>query len=372
MKICILSMQKVSNFGSVLQSYSLKKLLESLGHEVSFIDIESRAEDNELLDGKVEFYNEGDVKKGIRNKLKKIDKYAFIRLLNKNKNRTQEELFTSFQNNFLMVDPTDNQQTFDYCVIGSDEVFNCLTKSSWGFTSQLFGNVHQADKVITYAASCGATAFENVPEKVQAKIRESMARLQAISVRDENTYDFTKRFTKTKIEYNLDPVLVGDFTQEMSEARIPFKLPERYCVVYSYFNRIKEEREIHDIKEFCKKNNLKIICVGASQKWIKNYYPLNPFQLLKVFAGASFVITDTFHGTIFSVKYSKKFAVVLRPSNHKKLSDLVDRLGISRHLINSTDELQKAYDIVKDEKSLEALQKYARKKSIEYLKNNLI
>ena len=49
MKVCILSMQKVQNFGSLLQSYSLKKIIESLGHEVSFIDIEPIPEDDKLL-----------------------------------------------------------------------------------------------------------------------------------------------------------------------------------------------------------------------------------------------------------------------------------------------------------------------------------
>ena len=39
MKICILSMQKVNNYGSVLQAYSLKKNIENLGHTVDFIDI---------------------------------------------------------------------------------------------------------------------------------------------------------------------------------------------------------------------------------------------------------------------------------------------------------------------------------------------
>lgn len=51
MKVCILSMQKVPNMGSLLQSYSLKKILESMGHEVHFIDIEKRNSDDELLNG---------------------------------------------------------------------------------------------------------------------------------------------------------------------------------------------------------------------------------------------------------------------------------------------------------------------------------
>ena len=103
---------------------------------------------------------------------------------------------------------------------------------------------------------------------------------------------------------------------------------DSFCIVYSYYNRIHKKEEIDRIKSFCKKNKLEIVTVGAPQMWVKNHLVLTPFELLKVFKKASFVITDTFHGTIFSVRYSNKFAVLLRDSNKNKLFDLVCRLGI--------------------------------------------
>ena len=51
MRIGILSMQRIENFGSLLQAYALKKMLESFENEVSFIDIKYIEEDNELLNG---------------------------------------------------------------------------------------------------------------------------------------------------------------------------------------------------------------------------------------------------------------------------------------------------------------------------------
>ena len=49
---------------------------------------------------------------------------------------------------------------FDLVIIGSDEVFNATIPSSWGFTTQLFGDIDNANKVVSYAASCGSTTFE--------------------------------------------------------------------------------------------------------------------------------------------------------------------------------------------------------------------
>lgn len=104
MKICILSMQNVPNFGSLLQAYSLKKILETMGHTVSFIDIEKNPEDNSYVGESVQVYaNEGEKKQGFLSKVKKIDKYAFNRLAIKKLNRRQEDLFQQFRSENLKI-----------------------------------------------------------------------------------------------------------------------------------------------------------------------------------------------------------------------------------------------------------------------------
>ena len=53
----------------------------------------------------------------------------------------------------------------------------------------------------------------------------------------------------------------------------------------------------------------------------------NPFELLSYFCYADYIITDTFHGAVLSIKYSKQFAVWIRDSNKQKLGDLLERLN---------------------------------------------
>lgn len=356
MKICILSMQRVPNFGSLLQGYSLKKILESLGHDVSFIDIEIIPEDNALLtERKITFSEErGNCsKRYIISKLSKIDKYFWNRLYIKAKSNKQNEYFEKFRTDILNIKIEDNEMKYDICVIGSDEVFNCLEDSKWGFTSQLFGNVRQANKVITYAASCGSTNYEMLSKVVRNKIKDVFSDVKGFSVRDKNTMDFVSNLTDEKVYMHYDPVLVGDFTEEMSRVKTIHDLPYRYCVVYSYYNRIHREEEIQEIKRFCTINKLEIVTIGAPQMWVRKHLVLTPFEALVAFTKATFVITDTFHGTIFAAKFTDRFATMARPSNRNKLLDLVCKLDIKEHLVEKINEIDKVYEIINGKVKIE-------------------
>lgn len=372
MKVCILSMQRVPNFGSLLQSYALKSIMEKNGHSVEFIDIVPDDCDNDLLAGMHNvFYKEGERGGTFLSKLKKIDRYTLNRLRIKYRNHKQLELFEKFRVAELGIDQGANEKKYDLCVIGSDEVFNCLSGAAWGFASQLFGNVSQADRVITYAASCGATVYENVPVAAQQKIRETFRRVEVLSVRDKNTFDFVSKLTDKPIEQHLDPVLVYDFSEEVNRTSLPEDLPERYCVVYSYYNRFAERDDIDRIRAFCQNKGLELLTVGSPQKWIKNHLVLHPFEVFKVFQNAEFVITDTFHGTIFSAKYAKKFAVLIRDSNRNKLMDLVTRLGLHQHLISTTEDLERAYEKEAESTSVEDIFERERTRTNRYLRENI-
>ena len=368
MKIGILSMQNVNNFGSVLQSYSLMRLLKALGSDVSFIDVKAYADDDALLPNSCRLSINEAEKKGVIGKISKIDRYAINRFRIKHTSKKQDELFDEFREKYLEIEKRSEET--DLCIIGSDEVFNCLTPSPWGFTSQLFGNVPNASHVITYAASCGATSFEQLPRSVKNRITEVFSRVEGVSVRDKNTYEFIKNFTSNPIFEHLDPVLIGDFDGEVANAVLPEAFNTPYCLVYSYYNRFHKTEEIQKIKSFCKHRRLKIIAVGAPQMWINDYYPLTPFEALKAFAKASFVVTDTFHGTIFSYKYSKRFAIIVRDSNRNKLMDLIDRLKLGDHLTD-INCLENAFEVLHDAHSNKAFVEAERKKAECYLQRYL-
>lgn len=360
MKTGILSMQRVNNYGSLLQAYGLKKTIELLGSEVEFIDIKKNEYDYNLLNNKT--------KCEIKNKIKLkmiLDKSNFIKFHNEIIRRQLIYKCDEFRKKYLDIEKKSSH--YDICVIGSDEVFNCLNSGWWGYTSQLFGNVPEADKIITYAASCGATQYNHLPTDIRISIKKAMSGILGLSVRDENTYQFVKSFGIDNAVSNFDPVLIYNFDEEIKRVDLP-NVPKHYCIIYSYFYRFEKKEEKDAILSFCKKNKITPIALQGGQTWCKNFISCSPFECLKLFQNADFVITDTFHGTIFSVKYAKRFAVIIRESNYNKLNDLIRKLGIQKHLVNNISELETVYHLDKKQQSIENIINVERTRTLNYLR----
>lgn len=362
MKACILSMQMIDNYGSLLQSYGLKKIVESFGCEVEFLDIKKIEQDFNLLDSVVKKHSDESDEKTL---VEKIFSRSFFILA---KNKLVYKKFLAICKDFRIKNLNINKKSekYDLCIIGSDEVYNCLYSGWWGYTSQLFGNVPESDAIITYAASCGATKYENLPNAIKESIGNAFQNVRGFSVRDENTYEFVNHFGIKNISRHFDPVLIYDFDKEVEESELP-GLPKHYCVIYSYPYRFYKQDEISKILDFCNTHNLTPIAVQGGQTWCKEFIACNPFECLKVFQNADFVITDTFHGTIFSAKYANKFAVITRESNYNKLSDLIKRLGIESHLVDDLSQLKSVYSLEKEYESIKKVIETERSNTYKYL-----
>ena len=251
-------------------------------------------------------------------------------------------------------------------MIGSDEVFNCCQPSRWGFSSQLFG--HTEVPSITYAASCGYSSYPKTKELgLNDEIYEALSRMKAISVRDNNTAQFVEQLTGITPVQHLDPVLVYDWKKEIKQQK-RFK---DYILVYAYDNRINNETEIHAIKAFAKKHKKKLISFGVYQRWCDRNVMCTPFELLSYFDGADFVITDTFHGTVISIKRNKQFATIVRDSNKNKLSDLLTRFDLLDREITAADELESTITSPIDYTQVNEKISAESKRSLDYLKQNL-
>lgn len=329
MKIGILSMQKVPNYGSFLQALALKKQLERLsgGGDVYFIDIEEGTHP-------VPPAQSGSTPAKLMGKL---DKYALKRIENYLFTKRMDKIHAQDHITYLETEKKlADGDLFDLAVIGSDEVFNAGTPSRWGFTTQLFGEVKRAKQVVTYAASCGQTTKAVTDQYgMTDAIARAMRHLRSISVRDKGTYDLVYGITGRKAEMHVDPVFLADF-----DAYIP-KLPKRkpYLLVYAYVNRIQDENEIYHIQKFARDNGLEILSVGTQQRWCKHNIAANAFELLAYVKGASFIVTDTFHGAVFSIKYNKPFAAFIRESNQNKLGELLSHFGLADRSLTSCEEL---------------------------------
>src|SRR5699024_10095082 len=114
---------------------------------------------------------------------------------------------------------------------------------------------------------------------------------------------------------------------------------------YAYRNRLNN-KEKTAIINFAKKKNKKIIGLGGYQDFVDEYINATPFELLAYVKNADYVITDTFHGTIFSIISHRKFVSFIRKSkdgsygNQEKMEDLLQRFNLIHRAIYSPEEIE--------------------------------
>lgn len=354
MKVGIMSMQRIVNYGSFLQSYALSNIIKELGHEVEFVDF------------KIEpCISEPNKEKKLEDYPKGFEDYYY----------KLEDFDKKFANEFLKdlgVFDRNERPDLDVLVIGSDEVFNCLQSNpEVGCSLELFGKNHGAKKLITYAACCGATTADKlISHNKHGEISALLNEFDAISVRDENTRHFVRSLSNIEPIVHLDPVLIYDFKNDSNI--IDNVNIKDYIIVYSYPFNLSDE-ESREIKEFAIKHNKKILSIGSTPQTCTDIFiPAHPFEVLPYFEKADFVITNTFHGTIFSLKTHTPFVTKIRDNfNNEKLSDLLNRLGISDRRIHSYSELEEAFLRKVDFSKPDHIMRKERIRSLEYLENYL-
>ena len=370
MKIGIMSMQRIENYGSFLQAYSLRQMLEELGHEVVFVDyvIEPCIVQDPIQVIPHHSISYRIVRKGyyiVKDIIRQLDgekaaeqKIDSMRLRIKYPEYLRELGITEQRTENIPV---------DVLVVGSDEVFNCLqTNPAVGYSKQLFGEYLQANKVVSYAASAGFTTVEGlekygIRDEVSDMLKENF---DCISVRDDNTFDLVKTLTGITPDIHLDPVLVGDFSSKIIEKHDL----DKYVVVYSYEERMSGRTdEAEAIQRFAHERGLKTVSIGNFQKWTDLKIEASPFELLGYIKNADYVVTDTFHGTIFSIILRKQFATIILESNKQKLSALLKTFSLDNCQVRELSALDNILVTSINFSKADARRKMEREKTIEYL-----
>lgn len=232
----------------------------------------------------------------------------------------------------------------DILVFGSDEVFNTVqyVKQGKGHAWQLYGADNNAGKLVSYAASFGHTTYETLEKYYMInKSKELLSKFTDFSVRDKNSYEIIKKLTGKEASINIDPVLLYDFDD------IEIKQPQikDYILVYAYSGRINAKQEISAIKAFAKKYKKKLVCVNEMQTWCDEFIYAHPFDLLSYFKYADYVVTDTFHGAVISIKYNIPFVQFVRESkgysNNQKIGYLLASFGLEDRILQKPENLEK-------------------------------
>lgn len=344
-KIGLLTYHYSNNYGGVLQSYSLYKYLESKGFEVEIINYIPSYVNLENI-----FYATG-LRKNIF-KMKKADIIPISNLINrisikKKYSKSIVRKFNSFRNKNMRisshVDENDLHTVLnDYktIIVGSDQVWSPGERSKKIYF--LDYDKFQGQR-ISYAAD---STIEHINNKHYENLRRSLNNFDAISVRNEHSFQFVKKVTNVDAEIVVDPTLLWDF-KNIDDHIDDHLYSEGYILVYVLGKEIdgSNTQLIKKIRE--KYGDLKVIAITIpTRKFNKcNYadevvYDLGPEGWLNLFKKATFVLTDSFHGTLFSLKFKRPFlAYYAEKLRATRFIDLGKRYGISDFIINDIDEI---------------------------------
>lgn len=347
MKVCIVTVYDSVNSGSYWQAYALGSYLNTLGIEVYYLKRNLR---NKI---KIQFFKKNIlfrmlIKQGFYS-------YKIQRKINK--------AFIKTRKNFKDISFREAKKLkIDYYILGSDTIWNFEDEYFYHSYSIFLGEKFKGANIISYAASSGNTSI-NTFFKIK-NIKNIFNNIKWISVRDYNTKEVVSNFTNKEIVEVCDPTLLFDKIYYQKIAKKPIE--EDFIYLYLFGDLTKEQQT--EIKRFAYDNNLKIIN-GVSKKIKADEYVINtPYRFLDYMVNAKYVITDTFHGTIFSVNLEKNFVVIDR--NKKKVNYFLNVYNFEDRLINNNSEITPLFDEnkypINYEKKIIKLDK-DRRKSREFL-----
>lgn len=306
MKIGIVTVQDLNNFGTFLQAYGLKYTLESMGHEVYFI----RSYTKKYARGM--FYR-------IRPYGKEY--YHLPSFISKNfKGWKKHRVFLRDQKCFPVLDHYEDEK-LDLVILGSDEIWNATNPL---FQTPIFYG-EGMQPVMAYAPSIGNATFEDM----KCIPAERFHRIDPILARDMRTVEFLKTL---QIDAPLvcDPAMLADtsiFRRPYSH-RLMKKSP--YLLLYSYGHEI-DERMRGYILGFARERGLRVLSAGFQIDWCDGIINCAPLDFCAVLESAEYVFTSTFHGTIFSILNHKQF--VSLPYS-PKTTNVLQSVGLLGRLID--------------------------------------
>lgn len=360
MTIAFITMHAARNYGAVLQTYALQQVLESLGHQTVVINYRRK---NQKLWNYL-FHTNKKFKQNI------IYRSAFIFKTIIPKIRTSI-LFSQFILRHISLSPIvkcgnkiESKVNADLYLVGSDQVWN--PQANDGFDSMYFLNDCKGKKA-SYASSIGIYELNASERKY---IKEKLQHYQRVSIREISSILLLDQLG-IKAECVLDPTLLLN-RDDWEHLAVPINVENNYLLIYYFGNA---NGIMHIAKKIAKKRGLRIcrISVGFEK------YPedelivrfVSPEQFIYLFLHTSFVITNSFHGTAFSVNFCKEFLCYPTTEHNARFESILQMFDLkNRNLRKMSTEILDNLESINFVLVQEILQKQ-RSKSIQYIEEVL-
>lgn len=349
MKLAIVTVYNTENCGSFWQAVALGKVLKEYGHDVWYLYRDLRETyligKSYTLHGRI-WYS-----------LKKLGKGQFNAALNFWRRQPN---FKKAQKAFEVVRRgSEKYSELDCFVLGSDTLWNFDSPHFMKHRKTYLGLDLAPVRKITYAVSAGNTPYQVF--KTEKIYKAAINKLDAISVRDRSTQKIVRELTGRDCPIVCDPTLLLE--REQYEMMVEGRKCPSGILLY-YYGKIPSEVKtaVQKLKEYLQ---CPIISFGEYLSWCDANIACDPYDFITCMKNACFVVTNTFHGTVFSVIFRKKFAEC--GWEKKKIADFLIQIGLADVQIEGNNSLNELYAKKWDYEAIESKLAQLRKNSLSFI-----
>lgn len=338
MRIAIATVFRNSNYGAVLQAYALAKVIKDITNsECYFIDYRREKVINlfrvSLFDKDIDGNRKitiNSIKRTIRqfiNPLGTIVRFnRFEKFRKKFFNITEE---TFYKSNDINLEDTS------LLVLGSDQIWN--PEITQGFDNVYFGKIGNSDIfTISYAASLGKTKFN---EEEKKELKELLKYVDIISVREEEGAEILCNLTNKKITCVPDPTILIDREEWLKLAK-QIRKKDKYVMIYM----LKHDEVVLNLaKKIAEFYNHKIVLFGNGSlkkyKGMREKKHYDPTVFLGFMEKADYIVTNSFHGTVFSVIFNKKFYTVPFGEKGSRIVNFCRKVDLEDRIVYDSEDI---------------------------------
>ena len=360
MKVGIITFHRALNYGALLQAFALRHSLSKLGAEAQILDYRNSVMEDmysypsfsqrKSIKYKVKFLIQG------KSELKRRAKFENYR--NKYLNLSNE-LHTEEEMKFV-------SDKYDKLITGSDQVWNY---GAHNFDKNYFLKfANERAKKYSYAASFG---ISSLPKDYITEYKSALGDFAVCSVREKQGLEILSTLGIENRRIDLDPTMLLTKEDWPSQFNISVNPKQKYIFAY-YFELTDSLRSY--IEQLAKKTDCTVVFVGNPLKTpfrcrCKALKTADPIDFVNAIANAEYVVTNSFHGTAFSIIFNKKFYVEFLKTDAKvnsRIENILHTFSLENRIIGAhpqNDEVN--WNLVNSQMS------EMRRESLDYLKEIL-
>lgn len=347
MNVCIVTVYNSINVGSYWQARALGEVLEKIGHNVVYYRNPERI--------RILF---SEIKRGIsliyHRKIKEGIRY-FASIL----------MFLKEQQIFQVVRKSEGLlKNIDCVIFGSDTIWNLNDKYFNRDQSTFWGLEFDEERLCSYAASISNTEPDIILQN--DKYKKALERFYNISVRDIKTKTTVELLGGFNVELVCDPTLLLRKKSYVKITKCKRQINDKKYILVYLFTPLNKQQE-KELIRFAKEKKLLIVSAYGKKNvpYADKVLIDNPQSFMRYFLGADYVVTDTFHGTIFSINFHKKFCSIDR--GKMPVNNAMYEYNLTNWLISEEGSLFNQLDATIPTEMVEKIIQTNRKKSIKFL-----